>query len=106
MRNHAFDSMFNQQLRPPLTAIRCCLRLMATYIARKAHETLLSLFFAGQAYLLRIDHNHEIARINMGRENRLAFPTQKICDLDSDTTQGLVFRVNDIPFSLDLPRFG
>src|ERR1700736_3912976 len=106
MRNHAFDSLFNQQLTASLTAIRCCVRLIATYIARRANETLLILFFAGQSYLPRIDRNHEIARINMGRENRLAFPTQKICALDSDTTQGLVFRVNDIPFSLDLARFG
>ena len=43
---------------------------------------------AGETHLLRVDHDDEVARVNMGRVNRFMFSPQNVGYLRSQSTQG------------------
>src|SRR5215470_14307078 len=81
-------------------------RFMTADIAGKTHETLLFLFFAGHANLVRVNDNNEIAGVDVGSKNRFFFSAQEVCGFDRDATENLIFGVDQPPFAVDFIGFG
>jgi len=74
---------------------------VAADVAGKAHEVFLFFFFAGHANLVGIDHDDEIAGIDMRSENRLLFSAQQVCRFDRDATENLIFGIDQPPLAVD-----
>src|SRR5207244_11875438 len=74
-------------------------RFMAANVTGKAHECLLLLFFASDAHLVGINHDHEITGIDVWSEDGFLLSAQKIRGLDGNTAKHLIFRVDDPPRS-------
>ena len=70
--------------------------------AGKTHEGLLLFLLAGDAHLLGIDHDHEIAGIDVWSEDRFFFAAEQVGGLDRDPAKDLVLGVDDPPFAVDL----
>src|SRR5439155_17447847 len=70
------------------------------------HEGFLFFFLARHPDLVRVDHDNEIAGIDMWRENGLLFATQKPGRLDRDVAEHLIFGVDQPPLAVDLVGFG
>src|SRR5437764_8870152 len=79
---------------------------MSADVTRKTHETFLLFFFAAHANFVRVDHDHEIAGVDVRSENRLFFSAQKLCRLDRDLTEHLIFRIDQPPFAVNFAGFG
>src|SRR5262249_18850691 len=60
----------------------------------------------GHGDLLRVHHDAEVARVDMGRELRLALAAQPVGDLRREPAQGLPLGVDDVPVALNFARFG
>jgi len=78
---------------------------MATDVTGKAHESFLLFLFAGDAHFFGINHDHEIAGIDVRGEESFFLSPQKIRGLDRDTAKHLIFRVDDPPFAWDFGCF-
>src|SRR5438105_8437313 len=74
-------------------------RFMAANVSGKAHECFLLLFFASDAHLVGINHDHEITGIDVWSEDGFLLSAQKIRGLDGNTAKHLIFRVDDPPFA-------
>ena len=84
-------------------------RAFALLTANVTGETgvdLLFLFLTSEAHLIRVDHDDEVASINVWRENWLVFATQNIGNLHGKLSKDLIFGVHDPPFTVDLLCFG
>src|SRR4029077_1309510 len=64
------------------------------------------LFFARDADPFGVDHDNEIAGVDMRRKNCFLFPAQELCRLDRNTPEDLIFSVDQPPFTVDLTGFG
>src|SRR6266567_2031312 len=73
---------------------------LAAFPTRIAHEPLLRFLLAGERDLFRIDHHHEITRVQVRREDRLVLSTQQIGDLHRQPTQHRALCIDDVPFAL------
>jgi len=105
MRNHSAHRSLNQQFRMPNPSCADVFRFMATDVTGKAHESFLLFLFAGDANFFGINHDHEIAGIDVRGEDTFFLPPQKIRRLDRDAAKDLIFRVNDPPFAWDVGCF-
>jgi hypothetical protein len=56
--------------------------------------------------LVSIDHDDEIAGVNVGGENWLVLATEEACGLNSDLAEDLALGVDHIPLALDFMRLG
>src|SRR5437763_11848935 len=74
--------------------------------AGKTHKAFLVLFFTGDSDLIGINHDDEVAGIDMRSKDRLLFSAQKIGCLDRDVTEHLIFGIDQPPFTVDLAGFG
>ena len=75
------------------------LRFVAADVPGKTHVTFLFLFFSGEPDFFRVDDDHKISSIHMWRENRLFLAAQQVGGLDRDTTEHLVFGVDEPPLA-------
>src|SRR5438105_3181699 len=106
VRYHSAHGALDQQFRMTRTTGAHIFRFVPPNVTGKAHETLLLLFLAGDADLFGIDHDYEIAGIDMGRENRFLLTAQKLCRLHRDATKHLIFGIDQPPFALNIGCFG
>jgi hypothetical protein len=79
---------------------------MATHVSREAHISFLLFLLATEPHFVGIDHDDEIARVDVRRENRLFFSPEQLCRLHRDMAKYLVFGVNDPPLTGDFAGFG
>jgi len=106
VRNHSTHRALNEQFRMTRASGAHVFRFMATDVPGKAHETFLLFLFARHPNLVRIDHDDEIAGINVRRENCLFLSAQQIRGLDRDAAEHLIFGVNQPPLAINFVRFG
>src|SRR5438445_4567366 len=105
VRNHSAHRSLNQQFWMPHPSCPDIFRFMATDVTGKAHESFLLFLFAGDAHFFGINHDHEIAGIDVRGEESFFLSPQKIRGLDRDTAKHLIFRVDDPPFAWDFGCF-
>jgi hypothetical protein len=105
VRNHSAHGSFDQEFGMTHPSRTRRLRLVSADESGKAHITFLLFLFAAEPNFLRVDHDNEIAGINVRRKNSLFFPAKKVRRFDSDLTEGLIFCVDDPPLAWNLARF-
>src|SRR2546423_3344595 len=105
MRNHPANRTFEEHLRMTRPTRLDVFGFVTADKTGKAHERFLIFLFAGEPNSFGVDHNNEIAGIDMRRVNRLFFAAQKIGGFDGDATEDLVLRVNDPPLAWNLVGF-
>jgi hypothetical protein len=105
VRNHPADCALDEQLgmtRPPRLGV---FGFVPADETRKAHESFLIFFLAGEPNFFGVDHDDKIAGIDMRRVDGLFFATQKIGGFHSDATEDLVPGVNDPPLARNFVGF-
>src|SRR5205823_10996279 len=80
-------------------------RFMTANVTGKTHECLLLLFFPGDAHFVGIDHDHEIAGIDMRGADGFLLSAQESRSFDCDTAKHLIFRVDAPPFAWNFGGF-
>ena len=63
-------------------------------------------FAAREDDFLGVQHDHEVAGVNTGRESGFVFSAQHVRDARRQTANCLTIRVDDEPVALDFKRFG
>ena len=84
VRNHPADRAFDEQFGMARAAGAGVFCFVAADKSGEAHEALLFFFLAGKPHFFRVDHDDEIASIDVGGVDRLFFAAQKIGGLDRD----------------------
>ena len=102
MRNHSADGALDQQLRMTCPPGPSVLGFVPTDETGKTHETLLLFLFASQAHLFRVDHDDEIARVDMRGVNRLVLAPQDASDFAGEATQHHALGVDEVPGAGDV----
>jgi len=106
LRDHAPDGALHEQDWAALANDARSLDLLSADVAGEAGVNFRSFLGAGEDNLVRIDHNDEVAGIDMGGENWFVFTAEEACSLDSDLAEDLALGVNYIPLALDFVRLG
>ena len=106
MRNHPADRSFDQQFGMARPTRAHVFRFMAADVSRKTHVGLLFFFLSGDTHLVGIDHDDEVAGIDVGRENRLFLAAQKLGRFDCDTAENLILGVDQPPAAVYFIGFG
>src|ERR1700682_816087 len=76
MGNHSTDRALYQQLRVAGPTRPDILGFVTADKSRKTHETLEFFLLTAQSHFFGVDHDHEIAGIDVRGENRLLFSAQ------------------------------
>src|SRR4051812_47951835 len=105
-RQHALDRETDDLLRPALEHVVQGAGLQAARIARVAVVHLVGPLGARDRDLLRVDHDDEVARVDVRGVRRLALTAQRVGDLGGEAAEGLALRVDDEPVALAVGRFG
>src|ERR1700736_6978918 len=77
VRNHSSHRALDEQFRVARPSRPYVLRLVSSHVTGKAHETFLFFLFSGHAHFFGVDHDNEIAGIDVRGENRFLFSAQK-----------------------------
>ena len=99
VRDHATNGAFDEQFRVPRAAGASILGFMPAHEAGKTHEAFLFFLLAGEPDFFGVDHNHEIASVDVRSVDRLFFAAKKIGRFHGDLAEHLVVRVNDPPLA-------
>jgi hypothetical protein len=105
VRDHSLDRALDEEFGTALAALAEGLGLVASDESGEAHVALLGLFFAADLDFSRVDHDDEIAGINMGCEDRLVLAAKQVGGLDGDMAEVLVFGIDHPPLAFDLGSF-
>ena len=106
LREHALDGLADDLGRAPLELLAERPLLEPARVARVPAHHLLVELLPRDVDLLRVDDDHEVARVDVRRVRRLALAAQRVGDLRRETAQGLPLGVHDVPVALDLARLG
>src|ERR1039457_3277286 len=106
VRNHSAHGPFHQQFRMARSPRTQVLRLVAADKARETHVAFLVFLLSGHTHFLGVDHDDEVASIDVRREDGFLFAAQKNCSFDGNLAKDLVLGVDDPPLALDLGSFG
>lgn len=96
-REHAFDRVFDDELRFFGAHLCHCDVAFAAHPARIEHVALIAVFLAGDFDLLSIDNNDEIASVCMRCIDSLMTAAQYIGDFYGDATECFFGGVNHEP---------
>ena len=105
VRDHSLDRALDEEFGTALAALAEGLGLVTSDESGEAHVALLGLFFAADLDFSRVDHDDEIAGINMGCEDRLVLAAKQVGGLDGDMAEVLVFGIDHPPLAFDLGSF-
>jgi hypothetical protein len=61
---------------------------------------------ARELHLLGVDHDDEVAGVHVGGVVDAALAAEKVGHLGGDTSERAIRRIDDVPTSLELQRFG
>jgi hypothetical protein len=106
LRKHAVNSALNQKDGAALTDDAWGFHLLAADVAGETGVNLGVFFRAGENHLIGIDHDDEIAGINVVGENWFVLATEEAGSLHGDLAQDLALGVDHIPLALDFVRLG
>ena len=101
-RKHSFDGGNDQFCRVNFHQFLRIRFLDSTHVSGVMIILLVIPFISGQANLVSIRYNDEIAIINEGRESRFVFSAETGCNLSRKTAKHFILRINNVPFFLDL----
>ena len=104
LREHALNSDFKGAARVALLHLFESRFDDAARITRVAIVTLVLSLVATHLHLGSVDHNDEIARINVRRVFRLVLATQTGSNFSSEVTNDLIGGVNHVPFASHFER--
>ena len=99
VRDHPADGALDEQFRMPRASGAGVLGFVPAYEARKTHEALLFFLFAGEPNFFGVDHDDEIASVDMGGVDRLFFAAQEIGSFHRDLAEHLVVGINNPPLA-------
>jgi hypothetical protein len=100
LRQHALHGLHDGQLGLALDEVAVDLAAEAAGLTAVAHVLLLLELAARQLHLRRVDHDDEVAGVDVRREGRLVLPAQHRRDAAREATQGKVGRVDHPPLAL------
>ena len=98
--NHALDGAVNEHLGLLRAHLRDGGVFLAALPAGIAHVFLGRLLLAGDADLLGVDDDDEVAGIEVRRIDRLVFAAQNVGDLHGQAAQHGAVGINDMPLAL------
>src|SRR5919204_1983394 len=105
LREHPFHSGAQHLLGPALELLAQRAAANPARVARVTDVALLIELVAGDVDLFRIDHDHEIAGVDVRRVGRLAFSAQRVGDPGRQAAEGLTLGVDEVPLAGDLTGF-
>ena len=105
VRDHSLDRALDEEFGTALAALAEGLGLVASDESGEAHVALLGLFFAADLDFSRVDHDDEIAGVNMGSEDRLVLAAKQVGGLDGNMAEVLVLGIDHPPLAFDLGSF-
>lgn len=103
--DHPADRALDEQFRVTGPSRFHVFGFMPAHISGKTHERFLVLFLAREPHFFGVDHDDEIAGIDVRRVDRFFFAAQKVRGFHGDTAEDLVLGVNDPPFAWDFVGF-
>jgi hypothetical protein len=106
VREHPLDGLLDRLLGVPLEQLGVRRRAQAARVARVAVGHLGLALVAGQRDLVGVDHDHEVARVDVRGVHRLVLATQERGSLGGEPAEHDVGRVDDVPLTLDVAGLG
>src|SRR5918996_2125785 len=103
-RQHALHRLAKDLRRPALELLAQCAAAQAARVARVAVVALLVELLAGDGDLLRVDHDDEVAGVDVRRVLRLVLAAEGVGDARRQPSEGLPLGVDDVPVARDLTR--
>lgn len=105
VRDHSLDRALDEEFGTALAALAEGLGLVTSDESGEAHVALLGLFLAADLDFSRVDHDDEIAGVNMGSEDRLVLAAKQVGGLDGNMAEVLVLGIDHPPLAFDLGSF-
>lgn len=102
--DHAPDGVLDEKNRAALAEETRCFDLLATDVTGEAGVNLVVFLGAGKNHLVGIDHDHEIAGVDVWGEDHLVLATQQAGSLDGNLAKDLVLSIDHMPLALDVAR--
>ena len=103
--NHSLDGPLENELRLACAHLGGRFDGLTTDVTGVTGVDLVSLLVPGEASLLGIDDDNEVAGINVRCEDGLMFAAEEAGSLDSDFSDNLVLGIDDVPRALDVSWF-
>src|SRR6516225_3314186 len=101
LRQHALYSPLYDSLRPALQQTLGSFFLLTAGVSGKVNVDLLIHLVPAEEHLIGIDHDNKISGVYMGGIRGLVFPAQYGCNPGTNTTDGLISTIHNIPVALD-----
>src|SRR6188472_294653 len=101
---HALDRLAQHFGRPPLELLAQRSRPEPAGVAGMAVVQLLVELLTRHRDLLRVDDDHEVARVDVRRVDGLVLAPEGVGDLGRETAERLTLGVDDVPLACDLAR--
>src|SRR5476651_1786879 len=99
-RHHALHREPDDLLGTALNHLLEGPRMQATWVARMPVIELVGTLVASDRDLLGVDHDDEVAGIDVGGIDRFALAAQRVSDLRRQTPESFPGRIDDIPVTL------
>lgn len=106
LRKHAANGGFNDERWSTLSDVARRLKLRPTGVTTVAEVLLLKLLGTGESDFVGIDHDNEVARVNVWREGSFVLATQNAGNARCQSADYHVLSVDHKPFALYVGRLG
>lgn len=100
LRKHTFNGTLDDHFRTTLQQVLSHFFLKTAGITGEVVIDFLLKFVTGELDLISIDHDHEIATVNVGSEIRFVLTTKYGRDFGAHTTYGLIGTIYNVPVTL------
>src|ERR1700677_59924 len=105
LRQHAADGLLDRALRVLGHQLAIGNRVQAARVTGVTVRLLLLELVAGQRDLRRVDHDHEVARVDVRGEDRLVLAAEQHCRVAGQTAKHDVRGIDDMPLPLYVTVF-
>ncbi len=103
--DHSLDGPLENELRLARAHLGRGFNGLTTDVTGVTCVDLVPLLIPGEAGLLGINDDNEVASINVRGEDGLVFAAEEAGSLDSDFSDNLVLGIDDVPRTLDVSWF-
>src|SRR5690606_31131437 len=101
---HPADGVADDLLRTPLELLGERALAQAAGVSGVTVVALLLQLLAGDPDALAVDHDNEVAGVDVRRVGRLPLAAQRVGDARGKAPEGLAVGVDDVPLARDLAR--
>lgn len=106
LRDHSPNSALNHQNRTAVTKLLGRFHDLATNVTRETGVDLIGLLGTGEHDLIGVDHDNEVAGVNVSGESRLLFAAKKAGRFYGNLAKYFALGIDHIPFAFDLVWLG